>query len=79
MPFAMCCSPKAAASSWEEAGCVEEKVRRGTWEERDTAGATARSAEEELLGNMATVVSLTEVVLPEKLRSYQSRGNYTTA
>ena len=50
MPLAMCCSPKAAASDSVEAICVEEKVREGICEvERETAGATARRADDDPL------------------------------
>ena len=77
MPFAMCCSPKAAVSTSDEAGFVEEKDREGIWGmERVAAGAMVRRAEEEPLCIMMAVVVVKVVVTTtsRRRRGYQRRA-----
>ena len=79
MPFAMCCSPKAAVSRSEDAGCVVENDRRGTRTGRERAGARLRRADEELLGIMAVVaIAMVTVLLFEARGELAMCGRFDT-
>ena len=74
MPFAMCCSPKAAVSKSDDAGCVVENDRRGTRIGRERAGTRLRRADVELVGIMAAVVIVVTVLLEAEVNYYVLRA-----